>query len=56
MKIHHLCANDGLNFEEFLENIADIDGTQNAGTFYISIFSEEAKQLINITEVSEGAQ
>ncbi len=56
MKIHQLYANDGLDFEEFLENIADIDGTQNAGTFYISYFSQEAQHLVNIAEVSEGTQ
>lgn len=56
MKIHHLCANDGLSFDEFLETIADMDATQNAGTFYISGFSDEAQRLLNIAEVSEGAK
>jgi len=56
MKIHQFSAQDGLNFEEFLEKIADIDATQNAGTFYISCFTEEAQHLINIAEVSEGTQ
>lgn len=56
MKIHQLSANDGLSFEEFLERIADIEATQKAGTFYISTFSDEARHLLNIAEVSEGVQ
>ncbi|MEA3523031.1 MAG: hypothetical protein U9R50_08640, partial [Campylobacterota bacterium] len=54
MKIHQISATDGLNFEEFLEKIADIEATQNAGTFYISTFTKDAQHLLNIAEVSEG--
>ncbi len=56
MKVHRLSANEGLNFEDFLEKIADIEATQEAGTFYISCFSDEAERLLNIALVSEGAQ
>ena len=56
MKIHQLGANEGLNFEDFLEKIADIEATQEVGTFYISCFSDDAKHLLNIAQVSEGAQ
>jgi len=54
MKIHRLSASEGLGFDEFLERIADVEATQNAGTFYISHFSEAAQHLLNIAEVSEG--
>ena len=56
MKIHQLCANEGIDFDKFLQDYADIDATQNVGTFYISVFSDEANRMLNITEVNEATK
>jgi hypothetical protein len=54
MRIHRLSANNNFSFEEFLEDIADVEKAQNEGIFYISIFSDKAHHLLNIAQVSEG--
>ncbi len=54
MKIHQLSAQSGLDFDDFLNKIADIPATQIAGTFYISSFSDEAKNILDIAQASEG--
>ena len=41
MKVHTKSAQDNLNFDDFLDKIADLDATAEAGTFYISIFKSE---------------
>ena len=42
MKRHQLCAERIPDFDMFLETAADLDATQQNGTFYISAFSEDA--------------
>ncbi len=56
MKLHHLACSENFSLDEFLEKIADVDATQKAGTFYISVFSSEAQHLLNIAEVVEGVR
>lgn len=41
MMIHTKNANEKLSFDDFLEKVADIDATSDAGTFYISVFKSE---------------
>jgi len=41
MKVHAKSANEKITFESFLERIADLDATEQAGTFYISTFKSE---------------
>jgi len=41
MKIHTKSAQESLPFDDFLDKIADLDATTEAGTFYISIFKSE---------------
>jgi hypothetical protein len=43
MKRHQYCAEHVPDFEQFLEDAADLDATQRNGTFYISAFSADAK-------------
>jgi hypothetical protein len=50
MKIHTLAAQENITLDEFLEKIADIDETQEAGTFYISCFNKEAQKLLGISQ------
>ena len=47
LKLHWIASAEGIGLEDFIENIADIEATQNAGTFYISIFSKAAQDLLD---------
>lgn len=47
LKFHALASAENLHFDDFLDKIADLDATQNAGTFYISCFQEEAQKLLD---------
>ncbi|WP_455756242.1 hypothetical protein [Sulfurimonas sp.] len=47
LKLHWIASAENLSLEDFLENIADIELTQNAGTFYISEFKKEAQKLLD---------
>jgi len=40
MQRHRACATRLPDFEQFLDDAADLDATQRNGTFYISAFSE----------------
>ena len=46
LKFHWIASAENISFDNFLEKIADIEATQNAGTFYISCFKEEAQKLL----------
>jgi len=47
LKFHWIAAKEDISLDDFLSNIADIDATQNAGTFYISCFNEKAQKLLD---------
>jgi len=47
LKLHWIASSENLNIDDFIENIADINATQNAGTFYISEFTNEAQKLLD---------
>jgi len=47
LKIHQEASSCNIDFDEFLQNIADIDETQRASTFYISCFRDEAQKLLD---------
>lgn len=47
MLMHKIAADEGLNIDNFLEKIADVELTQSYGTFYISEFQKEAQKLLN---------
>jgi hypothetical protein len=40
MKIHVKAANASVSLDDFIQKIADVDATQECGTFYISKFQE----------------
>jgi len=50
LKFHWIASAENISLDNFLENIADVDATQNAGTFYISCFKEEAQKLVDNKE------
>ncbi len=46
LKLHWIASAEGISLDNFIENIADIDATQNAGLFYISCFTKKAQNLL----------
>jgi len=46
LKLHWIASAEGIVLDDFLENIADIEATQNAGTFYVSKFTKKAQELL----------
>ncbi len=53
LKFHWIAAAENLAFEDFLDKIADIEATQNAGTFYISKFTKEAQKLLKTPQTKK---
>jgi hypothetical protein len=51
MKLHWIASKENINLDDFMSKIADIDTTQNAGTFYISVFSKEAQKLLDNAQI-----
>ncbi len=47
LKFHWIASKENLSLDDFLEKIADLEATQNAGTFYISCFTDEAQKLLD---------
>jgi hypothetical protein len=52
MDFHKRASSKQISFDEFIENIADIDATQKSGTFYINHFKDEAQKLFDETQKS----
>jgi len=53
LKFHWIAASENLHLDDFIDQIADLEGTQNRGTFYISEFTKEAQELLHKSQ-SEG--
>jgi len=51
LKLHWIASAEGIKLDDFIENIADIEATQNAGTFYISQFTKQAQDLLNNSKI-----
>ncbi|MEA1891267.1 MAG: hypothetical protein U9N33_00985 [Campylobacterota bacterium] len=47
LKFHWIASKENINLDDFMIRIADIDATQDAGTFYISAFTKEARKLLD---------
>lgn len=47
LKLHWMAASENISLDDFMDKIADIEVTQNAGTFYISGFKKEAQKLLD---------
>lgn len=52
LKFHWIASKENIKLDDFISNIADIDATQKAGTFYISCFSNEAQKLLDNSQIS----
>jgi len=51
LKLHWIASAEGIKLDDFIEKIADIEATQNAGTFYISQFTKQAQDLLNNSKI-----
>ena len=47
LKLHWIASSENLSLDDFIENIADVNATQSAGTFYISEFKKAAQKLLD---------
>jgi hypothetical protein len=52
LKFHWIASSENINLDDFMTKIADMDATQNAGTFYISAFTKEAQKLLNKSQIA----
>jgi len=48
LKLHTAASKENLSLDDFIDNIADVEATQKAGTFYISEFTLKAQELLDI--------
>jgi hypothetical protein len=53
LKMHWVAADEGISLDDFITNIADVNATQAAGTFYISAFTKEAQKLLDESQTTE---
>lgn len=54
LKFHWIASSEGINLDDFMDNIADMDATEEAGKFYISMFKKEAQNLLSDSQ-SDGS-
>ena len=47
LKLHWIASSENITLDDFISDIADIDATQKAGTFYISCFNKKAQELLD---------
>ncbi|MCW8837227.1 MAG: hypothetical protein OQK11_00860, partial [Thiovulaceae bacterium] len=53
LKLHWIASAQNISLDDFISNIADVNATQEAGTFYISKFTKEAQNLLNKSQTTE---
>jgi hypothetical protein len=46
MHYHTHAAQKQISLEDFIENYADVDATQQSGSFYLNCFKEKAQELL----------
>jgi len=56
LKFHWIASKENISLDDFIENIADIEATQNAGTFYISCFGKEAQKLLDNSQINGSSE
>lgn len=52
MQIHQKAADAKMSLDDFINEIADVEATQDAGTFYVSAFTNEAQKLLNESKIA----
>ncbi len=56
LKFHTIASREDISLDDFIENIADIEATQDAGTFYISCFNKEAQKLLDNSQIKGSGE
>lgn len=56
MTLHRMAASKNISLDDFINTIADVEATQQAGTFYICAFREKARELLDDEANETGAQ
>ncbi|OIP57496.1 MAG: hypothetical protein AUK54_00740 [Helicobacteraceae bacterium CG2_30_36_10] len=51
LKLHWMASRENITLDDFISDIADIDATQEAGTFYISCFNKKAQKLLDKSQM-----
>ena len=46
MHVHMAAAKAGMNLDDFINKVADIEATQEAGSFYVCAFQDAARELL----------
>jgi hypothetical protein len=46
LTFHAIASKENISFADFIDKVADIEATQNSGTFYISCFSKETQDML----------
>jgi hypothetical protein len=54
MQMHQGAASAGMSIDDFLQNIADLEATEDAKTWYVSRFKKEAQDLLDTLEKKES--
>jgi hypothetical protein len=54
LKFHWIASSERIEFNDFIEEIADIVATEASGTFYISVFSKEAQKLLEKSQIGSN--
>lgn len=52
LKLHWMAASENISLDDFIANVADLEVTQAAGTFYISGFKKEAQKLLDNAQIN----
>ncbi len=56
LKFHWIASKENISLDDFIENIADIEATQNASTFYISCFNKEAQKFLDNSQIDGSSE
>ncbi|MCX6076181.1 MAG: hypothetical protein NTW78_04750 [Campylobacterales bacterium] len=51
LKLHWIASAENITLDDFISNIADIDATESASSFYISCFTKEAQKLLENSKI-----
>ncbi|WP_324170883.1 hypothetical protein [Sulfurimonas sp.] len=52
LKFHWIASKESISLDDFMDNIANIEATQDEGTFYISVFTKEAQKLLDNAQIA----
>ena len=51
LKFHWIASKEKISLDDFIDKIADVNATEQVGTFYISCFNKEAQELLDKSQI-----